>query len=219
MPPIWREARLGLELTSLLRDPIFDGASSPAQRAAGAAASGLHGRRRLARHDDDLASPDGQAPAQGGHPLERGLRGPDRWRASSRASRRSPTREGPVAIVGQSRGGLFARVLAVRRPELVSRNRDARLRAPRPARGPSRSCGFRSTSSGCSERSAPRGSSAPPACRGECCADVSERARGPISRRASASSRFTHAATGSSTGAPVSTPPRAASRSTRATAA
>jgi hypothetical protein len=28
--------------------------------------------------------------------------------------------EGPVAIVGQSRGGLFARVLAVRRPELVS---------------------------------------------------------------------------------------------------
>ena len=30
------------------------------------------------------------------------------------------SREGPVAIVGQSRGGLFARVLAVRRPELVS---------------------------------------------------------------------------------------------------
>ena len=119
MPPIWREARFGLELTSLLRDPVFGGAS-PADRA--------HPVMLLSGYmagDDSLKMMAAWLRRTGHRPHRGGIR----WNVGCSARMLESLeirledvakREGPVAIVGQSRGGLFARVLAVRRPELVS---------------------------------------------------------------------------------------------------
>ena len=120
MPPIWREARLGVELTSLLRDPIFGGSSS----------RGAEGQPVLLipgymAGDESLGMMTTWLRRTGRRPHRAGIR----WnvgcsgRMTEGLIARLETiadREGPVAIVGQSRGGLFARVLAVRRPELVS---------------------------------------------------------------------------------------------------
>jgi pimeloyl-ACP methyl ester carboxylesterase len=119
MPPIWREARFGLELTSLLRDPVFGGAS-PTDR--------VHPVLLLPGYmagDDSLGMMAAWLRRTGHRPHRGGIR----WNVGCSARmleslegrlEELAEREGPVAIVGQSRGGLFARVLAVRRPELVS---------------------------------------------------------------------------------------------------
>jgi triacylglycerol lipase len=126
MPPIWREARLGLELTSLLRDPIFAG-TSPRADGQSLLADGqpvllLPG---YMAGDDSLGMMTTWLRRTGRRPHRAGIR----WNVGCAARMTDSlvarletiaNREGPVAIVGQSRGGLFARVLAVRRPELVS---------------------------------------------------------------------------------------------------
>jgi pimeloyl-ACP methyl ester carboxylesterase len=120
MPPIWREARLGLELTSLLRNRAFGATST----AAGGGRPVLLVPGYMAG-DDSLGMMAAWLRRTGWRPHRAGIR----WNVgcSGRTLERLHSRleeiaerEGPVAIVGQSRGGLFARVLAVRRPELVS---------------------------------------------------------------------------------------------------
>jgi pimeloyl-ACP methyl ester carboxylesterase len=117
-PPIWREARLGLELTSLLRDPVFALKKSPA---AGQPVLLLPG---YMAGDNSLGMMTTWLRRQGMRPHRAGIRlnvGCSARTVDSLVTRleQIADAEGPVAIVGQSRGGLFARVLAVRRPELV----------------------------------------------------------------------------------------------------
>jgi pimeloyl-ACP methyl ester carboxylesterase len=110
---------LGLELAALLRDPVWrDGARSDGQPV-------LLIPGYMAG-DDSLGLLTTWLRKTGRRTHRAGIR----WNVGC-AARVADTlvlrleevaaREGrPVAIVGQSRGGLFARVLAVRRPELVS---------------------------------------------------------------------------------------------------
>jgi pimeloyl-ACP methyl ester carboxylesterase len=119
-PPLWRESRVGLEFAGLVRNPVFrgdgvkDGRGQPVLLIPGFLAG-----------DDSLAL------------MTRWLRGTNHYakRAGIRlnvdcsqasVSRLEEKLEGLVerqgqraAIVGQSRGGHFARVLAKRRPDLV----------------------------------------------------------------------------------------------------
>ena len=105
MPPIWREARLGLELTSLLRDPVFEGARSPA----GEEQPVLLLPGYMAG-DDSLGMMATWLRRTGRRPRRAGIR----WNVgcSARMLESLETRleevahDGPVAIVGQSRGGL-----------------------------------------------------------------------------------------------------------------
>ena len=120
-PPLWRESRVGLELASLVRDPIFrgdgvkDGRGQPVLLIPGFLAG-----------DDSLAL------------MTRWLRGSNHYAkragikmnvdcSQAAVKRLEDKLEGLVerqgqraAIVGQSRGGHFARVLAARRPDLVA---------------------------------------------------------------------------------------------------
>lgn len=119
-PPIWREGRVAVEVASLVRDPVFHGE--------GVANGG--GRPVLLipgflTGDPSLATMTKWLRRTGHHTRKAGIRLnvacsdaavhrlEERLEALARA-------RGPVAIIGQSRGGTFAKALAVRRPELVS---------------------------------------------------------------------------------------------------
>ena len=120
-PPIWRESRVAVELASLVRDPIWRGAGV---------------------EDGDgqpvLLIPGFLAGDNSLGPMTRWLRRTGHWtrsagirvnvdcsaaaleRLEERVELMAERHGRRVAIVGQSRGGHFARVLAVRRPDLVS---------------------------------------------------------------------------------------------------
>lgn len=119
LPPIWREGMLGLELGSLLRHDLFrDAPRAPAPRPVMLIPGFLTGDAQLATLGSWLR--------RCGHRTHRsGIR--INVDCSASATERLEQRleefvrlEGePAVLIGQSRGGLFARVLAVRRPDLV----------------------------------------------------------------------------------------------------
>jgi triacylglycerol lipase len=119
-PPIWREARFGLEAAALLRDPILRGAGV------------AHGRRRpvlmipgFLAGDGSLALMAGWLRRCGYRPSRAGMivnvdcSGAAIARLERRLERLVDQQDRRAAIVGQSRGGALAKVLATRRPELV----------------------------------------------------------------------------------------------------
>jgi len=121
LPPLWRESRFGLELAGLRRSPIFRGHGVPA------------GERRpvllipgFMAGDGSLGTLTHWLRAAGYHTRRAGIRA--NVACSEAACARLEARlEGfaqytgqPVTIIGQSRGGVFARALAVRRPDLVA---------------------------------------------------------------------------------------------------
>jgi triacylglycerol lipase len=120
-PPLWREGRLALELYELRRDPIYvtprqAGSAQGVVLIPGYMSGDVHlgtMRRWLERcgHETEVtgmrANVDCSAEAVA--------------RIEGRLERLAERRGEGVVIIGQSRGGLFARALAVRRPELVSR--------------------------------------------------------------------------------------------------
>jgi triacylglycerol lipase len=119
-PPLWREVRLGLEAASLLRDPVFrgdgvrDGRGRPVLLIPGFLAG-----------DGSLAVMSGWLGRCGYRPKGAGMVANVDC-SSAALARLEPRLEQLVseqgrraAIVGQSRGGSLAKVLARRRPDLV----------------------------------------------------------------------------------------------------
>src|SRR4051812_44004450 len=121
VPPLWRESRIGFELAGLLRsdvwhgDGVTDGADQPVMLVSGLLA-GDHSLNLMAR----WLKRTGHRPCRAGIAVNVDCS----ERAVQRLERRleclAEDSGQKVAVVGQSRGGSFARVLAVRRPDLVS---------------------------------------------------------------------------------------------------
>jgi triacylglycerol lipase len=119
-PPLWRESRFAFELAELRRSPVFRGHGVPGGD--GRAVMLIPG---FLAGDGSLATMTHWLRQNGYHTRRAGIRA--NVGCSEEACARLETRlEGfaehtgqKVSIVGQSRGGTFARALAVRRPDLV----------------------------------------------------------------------------------------------------
>jgi triacylglycerol lipase len=120
-PPLWREARIGLEAAALFRDPIFrgdgmaDGRGRPVLLIPGFLAG-----------DGSLSMMAGWLKRAGYRPSRAGIvsnvncSGVLMPRLEKRLERLVSLQGQRAAVVGQSRGGTLAKVLAHRRPDLVS---------------------------------------------------------------------------------------------------
>src|SRR5215210_3789460 len=120
-PAIWREARLGMETAALLRDPVFrgdgvrDGRGQPVLLIPGFMAG-----------DDSLALMTRWLRRTGHHTSKAGIRlnvgcsGTGVERIERRLEELVQRQGQRAAVIGQSRGGSFAKVLAQLRPDLVS---------------------------------------------------------------------------------------------------
>lgn len=121
IPPIWAEARVWAELAALRRDPVWRGEG--VSRGRGRPVLLVPG---FLAGDASLATLAGWLRRAGYRPSRAGLRMNVDCAAETLAGLEArlellAERYGTtVAIVGQSRGGAFARTLAVRRPDLVS---------------------------------------------------------------------------------------------------
>jgi triacylglycerol lipase len=119
-PPLWREARFGLETAALLRDPILRGEGVP------------DGRGRPVLLIPGFMAGDGSLGMMAGwlkraryRPSRAGMRanvdcsGVIATRLEERLEELVAAQGRRAVIVGQSRGGTIARVLGGRRPDLV----------------------------------------------------------------------------------------------------
>jgi triacylglycerol lipase len=119
-PPLWREARLGLEAAGLLRDPVLrgeglrDGRGRPALLIPGF----LAGDASLALMSDWLRRA-GYRPSRTGIRVNADCGGAAVARLEERLEGAVREQGQRAIVIGQSRGGSFAKVLAVRRPDLV----------------------------------------------------------------------------------------------------
>jgi triacylglycerol lipase len=120
-PPIWRESRVGLEVASLIRHPIFRGEG--VTDAQGQPVLLIPG---FLAGDDSLGLMTHWLRRTGHHTRKAGMRANVDCseaaveRLLERVEVLAECHEQRVALVGQSRGGTLARVMAVRRPDLVS---------------------------------------------------------------------------------------------------
>ena len=120
-PPLWREARIGLETAALLRDPILrghgveDGRGQPVLLIPGFMA----GDGSLALMANWLRR-TGHRPSKAGMLANVDCSGAAVERLEKRLEKLVREQGSRAAIVGQSRGGGLAKVLASRRPELVA---------------------------------------------------------------------------------------------------
>lgn len=118
--PIWREARVALERAALSRDPVLRGQGVPRGDGrpvllipgfmAGDLSLGLMGR---------WLSHIGYEPSHAGIRANVDCTARVLTRLEEQLERQVHRHDRPVTIVGHSRGGSMARLLAVRRPELV----------------------------------------------------------------------------------------------------
>jgi pimeloyl-ACP methyl ester carboxylesterase len=119
-PPLWREARVGLEAAALIRDPILrgeglrDGRGRPALLIPGFMA----GDGSLAPMGNWLRRA-GYRPSRAGMRVNVGCAGAGHERLEQRLERLVAEQGQRAVVIGQSRGGSMAKVLAVRRPDLV----------------------------------------------------------------------------------------------------
>jgi pimeloyl-ACP methyl ester carboxylesterase len=118
--PIWREARLPLEHAALLRDPVMRGEGVP--RGDGAPVMLIPG---FLAGDPSLSvlgrwlERIGYAPCRAGIRANVDCTARALERLEAQLERLAEGHGRPARIVGQSRGGSMARVLAVRRPDAV----------------------------------------------------------------------------------------------------
>jgi triacylglycerol lipase len=120
-PPLWREARLGLEAAALLRDPVLrgagvrDGRGRPVMLIPGFLAG-----------DASLGPMAGWLKRAGYRSTRAGMRanvdcsGALVGKLEARLERAVREQGMRAVVIGQSRGGALAKVVAVRRPELVA---------------------------------------------------------------------------------------------------
>ena len=121
LPPIWREGMMGLEAATLMRSPVWNGIGLPPgdERPVLLIPGYLAG-------DGSLALMTRWLRALGYRTRRAGMRvNVDCSEAvvrcaEERLERMTEATGQRVAIVGQSRGGIIARAVAVRRPDLVS---------------------------------------------------------------------------------------------------
>jgi pimeloyl-ACP methyl ester carboxylesterase len=120
-PPIWRESRLAFEIARLVRDPVYRGEG--VEDAGGQPVLLIPG---FLAGDDSLGVMTKWLRRTGHHTRKAGIRAnvgcseTTIERLVDRVELLAEVHEQKVAIIGQSRGGCIARVLAVRRPDLVS---------------------------------------------------------------------------------------------------
>jgi triacylglycerol lipase len=120
IPPLWRESRAGVEAAVLFRSSVWrgggvpDGAGRPVLLIPGfmAGDSSMATLTRWLREN-------GYRTHRAGIRANVGCSEEYLGRLEARLEQLSAATGERVAIVGQSRGGVFARVLAVRRPDLV----------------------------------------------------------------------------------------------------
>jgi pimeloyl-ACP methyl ester carboxylesterase len=122
IPPIWRESRAGVEMAALMRSSVWRGEGVP--QGEGRPVLLIPG---FLAGDGSLTTMTRWLRANGYRTRRAGIRAnvdcSDETcaRLESRLEALAAETGQRVAIVGQSRGGAFARALAVRRPELISR--------------------------------------------------------------------------------------------------
>jgi triacylglycerol lipase len=121
VPPLWREGRAGVEAAALLRSSVWRGAGVPPgeDRPVLLIPGFLAG-------DGSMSTMTRWLRANGYRTRRAGIRAnvdcseETCARLETRLESLADRAGEPVAIIGQSRGGVFARALAARRPELVS---------------------------------------------------------------------------------------------------
>jgi triacylglycerol lipase len=121
LPPLWRESRIGFELAGLLRSGVWGGENvADGQGQPVLLVSGLLAGDESLRFMAKWLKRTGHRPCRAGIAANVDCSA----RAIERLERRleclAEESGQKVAVVWQSRGGSFARVLAVRRPDLVS---------------------------------------------------------------------------------------------------
>ncbi|MDX6670640.1 MAG: triacylglycerol lipase [Solirubrobacteraceae bacterium] len=120
-PPIWREGRAAGELAALLRSPIWR--SPPASPVPGQPVLLVPG---LLASDSTLTlmarwlKRAGYAPRRAGIAVNVDCSEAEMGRLVDRLERATSVAGRRAVVVGHSRGGVFARALAVRRPDLVA---------------------------------------------------------------------------------------------------
>jgi triacylglycerol lipase len=121
VPPLWREARIGLEAAALVRDPVFrgDGMADGRGRPVLLIPGFLAGDGSLSMMAGWLKR-TGYRPSRAGIVANVNCAGVVLPRLEQRLERLVDLQGNRAAVVGQSRGGTLAKVLAKRRPDLVS---------------------------------------------------------------------------------------------------
>ena len=121
VPPLWRETRYGLEWAALRRSAVLQGAGVPEGDGRGVLL--IPG---FMAGDGSLATMTRWLRAAGWHTKRAGIRANVDCsevacaRLEERLERLAESTGERVVVIGQSRGGVFAKALAARRPELVS---------------------------------------------------------------------------------------------------
>lgn len=120
-PPLWREARIGLETAALLRNPVFrgegvaDGRGRPVLLIPGF----LAGDASLGLMAAWLKR-TGHRPKRAGTRANVDCSGAIVARLEEKLAPLVSEQDSRAVLIGQSRGGTIAKVLAKRRPDLVS---------------------------------------------------------------------------------------------------
>ena len=120
-PPLWRESRAGVEAAALFRSSVWRGGGVPdgEGRPVLLIPGFLAGDGSLGTMAHWLRE-NGYYTRRAGMRANVGCSEETCQRLETRLERFAETAGQRVAIIGQSRGGVFARALAVRRPDLVS---------------------------------------------------------------------------------------------------
>ena len=121
VPPLWRESRAGFEAARLLRSPVWRGEGVPPGdgRAVLLIPGFLAGDGSLATMSRWLRAA-GYRTGRAGIRANVGCSQAACEQLEERLERLADRSGAPVTIIGQSRGGVLAKALAARRPELVS---------------------------------------------------------------------------------------------------